>query len=79
MYMQMRLIPERYLEEHQSRSAEPTNYEDLLGDAIERAYGQMIWDLPGLIAYLNETGPSAPSGQPWTEESFKALMARLGA
>jgi hypothetical protein len=30
------------------------------------------------VAYLNRTGPSAENGEPWTESSFAALMARLG-
>lgn len=69
---------ERYLEPHQARRRPPTQFEDLLGDAIERAYGDGIHDLPGLVAYLNRTGPSAENGQAWTESSFAALMARLG-
>jgi len=69
---------DRYLEPHQARLRPPTPFEDLLGDAIERAYADGIHDLPGLVAYLNRTGPSAENGQPWTESSFAALMARLG-
>ena len=69
---------DRYLEPHQARQRPPTPFEDLLGDAIERAYGDGIHDLPGLLAYLNRTGPSAENGQDWTEASFTALMARLG-
>ena len=70
---------ERYLEPHQARQRQATQFEDLLGDAIERAFGEGIHDLPGLVAYLNRTGPSAENGQPWTESSYCALMARLGA
>ena len=69
---------ERYLEAHQARQRPATPFEDLLGDAIERAYADGIHDLPGLVAYLNRTGPSADNGQDWTEASFSALMARLG-
>ena len=69
---------DRYLEPHQARLRPPTSFEDLLGDAIERAYAQGIQDLPGLVACLNDTGPSAENGQDWTEASFSALMARLG-
>ena len=32
-------MQERYLKVHQSRRREPTPYEDLLGDSIERGYG----------------------------------------
>lgn len=71
--------PDLYNETHQSRTAPPTAYESLLGDAIERAYGQGIHDLEGLLAYLNRSGPSAPNGQAWTAEIYQAEMARLGA
>lgn len=64
---------------HQNRTAEPTAYESLLGDSIERAYAQGIHDLEGLVNYLNSAGPSAPNGQAWTEASFQQEMARLGA
>ncbi len=67
-----------YNETHQNRTAVPTAYENLLGDAIERAFAQGIHDLDALVAYLNTTGPSAPNGQPWTAASYQQEMARLG-
>lgn len=70
---------ELYNETHQTRSAPPTAYESLLGDSIERAYAQGIHELEGLVAYLNQSGPSGPNGQPWTPESYQQEMARLGA
>ena len=69
---------DRYLDPHQARERPPTSYEDLLGDAIERAYAAGIHGLPELIAQLNRTGPMGPNGQPWTEASFPAEMAKLG-
>ncbi|MBL0420650.1 hypothetical protein JI739_09870 [Ramlibacter sp. AW1] len=71
--------PDLYNDTHQTRSAPPTAFESLLGDAIERAYAQGIHDLDGLVAYLNRSGPSAPNGQDWTPENYQELMARLGA
>lgn len=68
-----------YNETFQSRSAPPTAYESLLGDAIERAFSQGIHDLAGLVAALNATGPVGPNGDPWTQESYTREMARLGA
>ncbi len=68
-----------YNETHQSRTAPPTAYENLLGDAIERAFAQGIHELDALLAYLNQSGPSAPNGQPWTARSYQQEMARLGA
>ena len=66
-----------YLEPHQARLREPTQYETLLGDAIERAFGQGQWELDQLLACLNQTGPLAPGGQAWTAESFQSEMKRL--
>jgi hypothetical protein len=68
-----------YNETHQSRKAPPTAYESLLGDSIERAFAQGIHDLEGLVKYLNEAGPAGPNGQPWTLDSYRQEMARLGA
>ena len=71
--------PELYNETHQTRSAPPTAYENLMGDSIERAFAQGIHDLTGMVGYLNEAGPAGPNGQPWTEETYKQEIARLGA
>ncbi|MNR09142.1 hypothetical protein D3C85_1253320 [compost metagenome] len=71
---------ERYLEPHQARKRPNTPFEELLGDSIERAYGNGVTQLPELLAHLNLAGPPCPltSGE-WTEDSYKTLMARLGA
>lgn len=69
---------DRYLEPHQARLQSPTVFEDLLGDAIERAFAAGIYELPDLVNYLNKTGPSATNGDVWNEENFQALMAQLG-
>lgn len=68
---------DRYLEPHQARRREPTQYENLLGDSIERAYAQQIHDLSGLVNYLNRVGPGPQSGTMWTEELFQSEIARL--
>jgi len=68
-----------YNEVHQNRSTSPTSYESLLGDSIERAFAQGIHDLEGVVGYLNNAGPSAPNGQPWTGATYQQEMARLGA
>lgn len=69
---------DRYLEPHQARKRAPTTFEDLLGDAIERAFGDGVHTLPELVACLNRTGPSGENGEAWTEQGFQALMVRLG-
>jgi hypothetical protein len=67
-----------YLEPHQARERAATVFEELLGDAIERAFGNGVQTLPELVAELNRSGPAGENGQAWTEHSFQALMARLG-
>ena len=69
---------DRYLNPHQARDRAPTAFESLLGDALERAFGAGRHGLPELVAALNQTGPDAPDGRPWTEAGFTTLMAQLG-
>jgi len=64
---------------HQHRLAEPTAYENLLGDALERAFAAGIHDLEGIVRQLNDTGPTGPDGNPWTAARLEAELARLGA
>ncbi len=63
----------------QTRAAVPTDYENALGDALQEIFAEEVYDLPGILSRLNERGVRAPNGAPWTEESFTAEMARLGA
>jgi len=62
----------------QTRPAPPTEYENRLGDALERCFADGIEELGPLVARLNEIGVPAPDGTPWTPESFEREMARLG-
>lgn len=69
-----------YLNPHQARRRQPTPFEDLLGDSIERAYGAGIHDLAGLVAHLNRQGPNCPvNNGAWTEQNYQEEMARLCA
>lgn len=68
-----------YLDRHQTRDREPTDYENLLGDGIERAYAAGIHDLAPLCAFLDESAVPSPNGQRWTPEIFEREMQRLGA
>ena len=70
---------DRYLQPQQARQRPATTYEDLLGDAIERAFGDGVHDLAGLVERLNDSGLATPGGQPWTEELYRKEMAQLGA
>jgi hypothetical protein len=68
---------ERYLEPHQARKHAPTQYENLLGDAIERAFAQGFHTLPELVRYLNEAGPGPQSADMWSESVYAEEIARL--
>lgn len=70
---------DQYLVTHQTRTADPTAYELKLAGAIEEVFGTGRHDLPGLLSGLNDMGVLAPGGAPWSEESFRAEMQRLGA
>lgn len=72
------VLQERYLDPHQARQRPPTTYEDLLGDAIERAFGAGHWELDALVEYLNKSGPLGPNGTPWTSDTFQSVMNTLG-
>lgn len=62
----------------QTRAAAPTEYENRLGDLLERVFEAGIEELPGVVAKLNELGGRAPDGSPWTEASFQDVMRQLG-
>ena len=68
-----------YLNPHQSRDREPVDWQNLLGDAIERAFAAGVHDLSGLVERLNDAQVPAPNGQPWTAELYEREMKRLGA
>lgn len=68
-----------YLNPHQARDREPDDYQNLLGDAIERAFADGVHDLAGVVERLNEVRVPSPNGQVWTAELFEKEMRRLGA
>jgi hypothetical protein len=69
---------DRYLQPHQARVRPATLYEDLLGDAIERAFASGVQELPDLVAHLNRSGLSAPDGKPWSEATYAQQVSALG-
>ena len=70
---------EHHLDPHQSREHEPTDYENILGDGLERAYASGVHDIEGVCARLNESGVPAPDGKTWTPDLFEREMQRRGA
>ncbi|MFE6685647.1 recombinase-like helix-turn-helix domain-containing protein [Streptomyces sp. NPDC057743] len=71
--------PWPHLDPHQSRTHEPTPYERRLAATLEQVFTQDGHELNDVIAGLNARQVPAPDGTPWTEESFRAEMHRLGA
>ena len=68
-----------YLDPHQSRTAEPTQRENAIGDVIERCYAAGVVTCDPIVAELNKAGIPAPDNATWTVASFQAEMMRLGA
>ena len=64
---------------HQTRSSSPTEYENQLGQNLMEIFESGAEQLPEIIQKLNERGVKSPAGEPWTEESFKIEIKRLGA
>lgn len=63
----------------QTRPAPPTDFENSLGDALEQVFAGGAQTLTELITGLNAQGARDAQGQAWSETSFEAEMARLGA
>ncbi|WP_327664157.1 MULTISPECIES: recombinase-like helix-turn-helix domain-containing protein [unclassified Streptomyces] len=68
-----------YLEIHQSRDHEPSPYEYKLAATLEEVFTKVGHELTDVVSGLNARQVHAPDGAPWTEESFRAEMHRLGA
>jgi len=64
--------------EWQTRAAPPTEFENRLADALERAFAAGAETLADVVARLNEMQVLDASGARWSEASFEAEMRRLG-
>lgn len=69
----------QYLEPHQTRDRAPSDYENVLGDALERAFGAGITDISRVVQELIDFGVPAPDGAAWSEELLRSELKRLGA
>lgn len=67
-----------YLEVHQSRTQEPTAWQQELANAIESVFASGARELDEVIAGMNGTRVRAPDGSDWTVESFTTLIRQLG-
>ncbi|MCB8908015.1 MULTISPECIES: recombinase-like helix-turn-helix domain-containing protein [unclassified Streptomyces] len=68
-----------YLDVHQSRTHEPTPYEYKLAATLEEVFTHEGHELTDVVRGLNARTVHTADGTPWTEESFRAEMNRLGA
>ncbi|MFJ5074527.1 recombinase-like helix-turn-helix domain-containing protein [Streptomyces sp. NPDC088553] len=68
-----------YLDVHQSRTHEPTPYEYRLAATLEEVFTHEGHELTDVVRGLNARKVHTADSTPWTEESFRAEMNRLGA
>jgi hypothetical protein len=61
----------------QTRRAEPTQYENDFGDALEKVFGAGALELQDVARGLNEVGFRMRSGEPWTGETLAAELRAL--
>lgn len=63
----------------QTRAAAPTEYENNLGDALERVFIDGAETVDAVVEGLNRIGMRQRDGQAWSAAAFETEMARLGA
>lgn len=68
-----------YLNAHQSRTDEPTQWQLELASAIENIFSKGQHDLDSLVRGLNQSRVRPHGGGEWTADNFTALMKELGA
>jgi hypothetical protein len=64
---------------YQTRYNSPTEYENMMGEALMEIFELDIVQLSQVVNKLNEMGVKSPDGKLWTQENFEIEMARLGA
>jgi hypothetical protein len=70
-------LPEPYVNPRQAQRRPPTDYENLLGDALEAAFAAGAWELDQLVARLNADGIRTPEGREWTVDTFESTIKSL--
>lgn len=63
----------------QTRTHEQTAFERKLSMAMENAFADGVEELDALVERLNQDGVRDEQNKVWTVESFRAVMAKLGA
>ena len=68
-----------YLDPHQSRDREPTQWQMELASAMESIFAKGVHTLDALVEGLNNSRVKPPDGGVWTADKYTALMRELGA
>ena len=68
-----------YLDPHQTRTQEPTQWQQELANAMESIFTKGARELDEVVAGLNASRVRPPDGSAWTEQNFTAVMRELGA
>jgi hypothetical protein len=68
-----------YLSPHQSRTHEPTTWQQDLANAVEGVFARGARELDEVVAGLNASRVRPPNGGEWTADNFTAVMRELGA
>ncbi len=63
----------------QTRLHEQTAFERRLAEAMESAFADGVTELDELVDRLNQGGVFDEQNRAWTIDSFRAVMAELGA
>ena len=67
-----------HLEAVQTRSNEPTAWQQELANAIEGVFSKGAHELDAVVAGLNATRVRPANGGDWTPENFVEAMRELG-
>jgi hypothetical protein len=68
-----------YFSPHQTRTQEPTAWQQDLANAIEGVFSRGARELDEVVAGLNASRVRPPNGGDWTADNFTAVMRELGA
>ena len=73
-----RRLPAPFMEPGQAQPRPPTDYENLVGDALEAAFRDGATELAQVIERLNADGIRTPQGGRWTVDNFELVLNALG-
>ena len=66
------------LNPHQHRERDPSDYENILADALERSFAAGVDELQAVVQGLIDYGVPAPEGKSWSAELLASELKRLG-